>query len=263
MSIAAPRAVARRSHPTRIPIAPRVEDARADTVALQRKADQVTRGGARAAVLGVNDGLVSNLCLILGLSGASASQGAVRLAGFAALIAGAFSMAAGEWVSVRAQVELYSGVLAELRRLVGRNPYLVLSHLAEKLEEAGMDTATARQASTEMPLDEARFFAFTARTLFGVNSDELGSPLTAAASSFLLFSVGALVPLLPWFFTDGGAAVAWSIALTGLATVVVGAAVSWLSSASLVRGATRQLLIVALASSVTYAVGRLFGTAVA
>ena len=262
MSVAAPRAGTRPPRPTRIPIAPRVEDARADTEALQRKADQVTRGGARAAVLGVNDGLVSNLCLILGLAGASASQGAVRLAGVAALVAGAFSMAAGEWVSVRAQVELYTGVLGELRRLVGRNPHLVLSRLADKLEEAGMDTRTAQQASTEMPLDEDRFFAFCARTLFGVNTEELGSPMTAAVSSFVLFSVGAAVPLAPWFFIDGGAAVAWSIGLTAVITLVVGATVSWLSSAPVVRGASRQLAIVALASAVTFGVGKVFGTSV-
>ena len=89
----------------------------------------MSRGGARAAVLAVNDGLISNLCLILGVAGASASQGSIRLAGFASLIAGAFSMAAGEWVSVRSQVELYGGVLREMRGLLQRNPKVVLDEL--------------------------------------------------------------------------------------------------------------------------------------
>jgi hypothetical protein len=108
--------------PTHIPIERDVRDAAADTADLRRKADQVARGGTRAAVLGANDGLVTNLCLILAVAGASASQSSVRLAGFASLIAGAFSMAAGEWVSVRSQKELAVGLLSELRRLIARNP---------------------------------------------------------------------------------------------------------------------------------------------
>lgn len=165
-----------------------------DSDRLQRRADLVARGGARAAVLGANDGLISNLSLILGVAGANATQGSVRLAGFASLVAGALSMAAGEWVSVRAQVDLYGGVLAELHTLVATSPALVLDRLSTKLEDIGMDTDTAKRAATEIPLDEDSFFAFTARTVFGINSDELGNPVTAALSSLLLFAVGALVP---------------------------------------------------------------------
>jgi VIT1/CCC1 family predicted Fe2+/Mn2+ transporter len=138
----------------------------------------------------------------------------------------------------------------------------VLDRVAVRLEQAGMDTSTAKQASTELPLDEARFLDFTARTVFGVNPDELGSPLTAALSSLVLFAAGALVPLVPWFFTRGAAAVAWSIALTALAGLVVGGVVGWLSSASVPRAALRQLLIVVFASAVTYGIGAVFGTAV-
>jgi hypothetical protein len=113
------------AHPRAVPV--RVDasgggDVRADTAALAARATQVARGGARAAVLGVSDGLVTNICLILGIAGAQASARDVRLAGIASLIAGAVSMAAGEWVSVRSQVELFRGVLDDLRRLVARNP---------------------------------------------------------------------------------------------------------------------------------------------
>ncbi len=252
-----------RAQPHTPRIEPRTVDAAADAAELRDRVATVSRGAARAAVLGVNDGLVTNVCLILAVAGASASAGSVRLAGFASLIAGAFSMAAGEWVSVRSQVELYEGVLAELRGLVQRNPRLVLNELSAKLSEAGFSTETAGIASTELPLDEARFFHFTARTVFGVNPDELGSPAVAAMSSLALFSVGAAVPLVPWFFAAGTAATAASVVATGLVSLVVGGWVSRSAGRSPWQGALRQLAIVIAAAAVTYGIGALFGTAVA
>jgi len=245
------------------PIDPRVVDSGSDAAELRRRSESVARGGARAAVLGVNDGLVTNLALILAMAGASASQSAVRLAGFASLIAGAFSMAAGEWVSVRSQVEIYEGILAELRHLVRRNPKLVLGELTAKLEQEGFGTETAQQAATELPLDEQRFFSFTARTLFGLNPEELGDPRTAALASLALFSAGALIPLAPWFFTKGTAAAAISVVLTSVASLAVGAWVSSSASTNPVRGALRQLAIVVAAAAITFAIGKAFGTAVA
>ena len=250
-------------NPTRIPIEPKIQDAAADTAALRRKADQVSRGAARAAVLGANDGLVTNLCLILAVAGANASASAVRLAGFASLIAGAFSMAAGEWVSVGSHAELASGLLGELRRLIARNPKLVLDELTDQLVADGFASDTAKQASTELPLDEERFLNFTAKTVFGVNPDELGSPITAATSSFALFSIGALIPLAPWFFMSGGAAVGVSVVLTIVASLAIGGLVSRSSGNSAPRGALRQLAIVVLASAITFGIGKVFGTAIA
>src|SRR3954451_8667959 len=250
------------SRPFKEPIEARVANPQADSDALRSKADQVAKGGARAAVLGVNDGLVSNLCLILGVAGASASRGSVRLAGFASLVAGAFSMAAGEWISVRAQVALYKGVLAELRRLVRRNPKLILDELAAHLEDSGFERSTARQAAGELPLDEQQFLQFSARTVFGVNTDQLGSPITAALSSFLFFAGGALVPLLPWFFYGGTVAVLTSSVLTAVAGLVVGAVVASLSDEPRATGAMRQVAIIVAASAVTYLVGKAFGTTV-
>jgi VIT1/CCC1 family predicted Fe2+/Mn2+ transporter len=248
--------------PVVIPIEPRVADPSSDAAALATRATQVSRGAARAAVLGVSDGLVTNLCLILAVAGAQASASAVRLAGFASLVAGAFSMAAGEWVSVRSQVELYTGILAELSRLVARNPKLVLDEIAQHLEAAGFGRETAQAASTELPLDEPRFERFAATTLFGLNPDELGSPMVAATTSLVLFATGALVPLLPWFFTSGGGAIAASVVLTGLAGLAVGAVVSRSSGRPAWKGAVRQLAILTAAAAVTYGIGRLFGTSV-
>jgi VIT1/CCC1 family predicted Fe2+/Mn2+ transporter len=237
-------------------------DVRADTAALAARATQVARGGARAAVLGVSDGLVTNICLILGIAGAQASARDVRLAGIASLIAGAVSMAAGEWVSVRSQVELFRGVLDDLRRLVARNPRLVLDELAGHLERTGFGRDTARLAATELPLDEPRFLRFTALQLFGVNTDELGSPMTAAVASMSLFAVGALVPLAPWFFTSGGVATGLSLGLAAVAGVVVGAYVSRSGGRPIHTGALRQLSIVVVSASVTFGIGRIFGTVV-
>lgn len=245
------------------PIEPRVSDSERDAAELRRRTDAVARGGARAAVLGVNDGLVTNLALILALAGADASQSAVRLAGFASLIAGAFSMAAGEWVSVRSQVELYRGILAELRVLVRRNPKLVLGELTDRLESEGFSRSTAQTVSTELPLDEHNFFTFTARTLFAMNPDELGSPATAAGSSFALFSLGALVPLMPWFFAGGTVATLTSAVLTAVASFAVGGWISRSGGSNVVRGALRQFSIVVAAAAATFLIGKLFGTAVA
>jgi VIT1/CCC1 family predicted Fe2+/Mn2+ transporter len=223
----------------------------------------VAKGAARAAVLGANDGLVTNLCLILAIAAADGSPSTVRLAGFASLVAGAFSMAAGEWVSVRGQAELSAGLVADLRRLIVRDPELVLDELTRQLVKDGFGDETAQRASTELPLDEERFLSFTARTVFGVNPDELGSPVIAAIGSFALFTVGALVPLLPWFFTKGTAAAAVSVSLTAVASLGIGGLVSVSSGNSALRGAARQLAIVALASAITYGIGALFGTAIA
>src|SRR6202034_2699593 len=119
--------------------------------------------------------LVTTVCLILAVAGASASAADVRLAGFASLVAGALSMAAGEWVSVRSQVELYTGLLAEVRRLLDRNPKFILEHLSERLESAGFGRAPPQTAAAELPLDEGRFLDFAARTMFGIIPSELGS----------------------------------------------------------------------------------------
>ena len=172
-------------------------------------------------------------------------------------------MAAGEWVSVSSHRELAVGLLDELRRLIARNPKLVLGELTAQLVDDGFAEDTAAQASTELPLDEDRFLNFTARTMFGVNPDELGSPLTAATNSLALFAIGALIPLAPWFFTSGGAAVGTSIVLTAAASLFIGALVSRSSGNSSFAGAARQLLIVALASGITFGIGKLFGTAIA
>jgi VIT1/CCC1 family predicted Fe2+/Mn2+ transporter len=229
---------------------------------LARRAAQVEKGAARAAVLGVNDGLVTNVCLILAVAGAQVSRAGVRLAGFASLIAGACSMAAGEWVSIRAQVDLYRGVLSDLRRIYVSHRPAVFHQLVHRFERNGLDADTASTAASEIIGDDRRGVEVSARLLVGINPEELGSPWIAATTSLLLFAAGALVPLLPWFFVGGTVGVTWSIALTVVAGAIVGGFIGAMSSEPVWRSALRQVFIVVLASSVTFGIGRLLGTTV-
>jgi VIT1/CCC1 family predicted Fe2+/Mn2+ transporter len=245
------------------PASARSSDPSSDAIELRARVASVNRGAARAAVLGVNDGLVTNVCLILAVAGASTGASNVRIAGLASLIAGAFSMAAGEWISVRSQVELFEGIVAELQALIHRNPRLVLDELTAKLVDTGLATDTAQRVATELPLDGNRFIDFTARTVFGFDPGEVGSPITAALSSLGLFTLGATVPLVPWFISSGAPAVVASVMATGIASLVVGGWVSRSSDRPATQGALRQLAIVVVASLVTYGIGSVFGTAVA
>ncbi len=235
---------------------------RRDSELLARRAMQIHRGAARAAVLGVNDGLVSTLCIVLAVAAAQESADAVLLAGLAGLVAGAISMAAGEWISLKSQVELFRGVLGDLDRMVRDDRELLTKQLYEDFEQSGLDDQTAQIAANEIARDDKHLRTEYARNVMGINPEELGSPWTAALSSFALFTIGSLVALTPWFFAEGHTAIIASIASTGVAGLVVGGYVGTTSGSSMVRGALRQLLIVAFASIVTYGVGHVFGVAV-
>lgn len=234
-----------------------------DTALLTKRANQVQRGGARAAVLGVNDGLVSTLCIIVGVAAASSGNTtAVLVAGFAGLVAGAISMGIGEWISVKAQVELFEGVLRDVRRLIKRDKPLLEEQLETNLVEAGITPKTAHTTTLDIAHDDNHLFDLYVSRVIGVNKDELGSPWTAAISSCVLFTAGALVSLAPWFFIGGLTATILSVCLTAAASLVVGGYVAISSGKHVVYGAIRQLLIVLAASIITYGIGHLFGVAV-
>lgn len=238
-------------------------DRKKDSELLAKRAIQVQRGAARASVLGINDGLVSTLCLVLAVAGAGATTGSVLLAGFAGLIAGAVSMAAGEWISVKAQVELFGGVIKDVRTLVVQDRELLTEQITASLASTGHSDATAKLASSEIAENDDHLADVYVRQVMGFNPDELGSPWTAAISSFVLFTVGALTPLAPWFFGGGMVAVWLSIILTGICGAIVGGYISYTSGNNVAKGALRQLGIIILASVVTYGVGYLFGVSVA
>ena len=233
-----------------------------DSELLAKRALQVQRGAARAAVLGVNDGLVSILCIVLGVAGAGAAAHNVLLAGFAGLVAGAVSMAAGEWISVKAQVELFGGILKDIRKLGQNDRKLLVGQISDSLSKTGHGDKTAEIAANEIAENDKHLTEVYARQVMGFNPDELGSPWVAAISSFALFTLGALAPLGPWFFVEGSTAIWLSIVLTGVGGLIVGGYISSSSGKTVVYGALRQLGIIILASVVTYGIGYLFGVSV-
>jgi VIT1/CCC1 family predicted Fe2+/Mn2+ transporter len=219
----------------------------------------VQGGAARAAVFGISDGLVSNVALILGVAGASPGAGVVRLAGVAGLIAGAVSMAAGEWVSMTAQSELLERELKMEAVELRRRPESERRELVQIYRSRGVEPETAERLASEMMRDPDLALETHAREELGIDPNELGSPLGAAVSSFLAFAVGAVVPLLPWFFSGGGAALAVSIVLGALAALSVGAALAGFTGRSVVRSALRQLLFAAVPAAITFAIGAAVG----
>ena len=216
-------------------------------------------GGARAAVFGVADGLVTNVSLILGFAGADAGPSVVRLAGIALLIAGAFSMASGEWVSMSAQRELLERELALERHEIHHRPEGERRELVGIYEQRGVDPTVARTLADEMMRTPELALETHAREELGIDPGSLGRPLQAAVSSFVTFAVGALLPLVPWFITRGTAAVIASIVVGVVAALGVGAALAAFTRRSVWRSSFRQLLTTALPAAVTYGVGAAVG----
>lgn len=216
-------------------------------------------GAARAAIFGVSDGLVSNVALILGVAGASPAPGFVRLAGLAGLVAGAVSMAAGEYVSVKAQVELLERELALERIELERRPEVEQRELASIYVRRGVEPGLANQLAAAMSTDPELALQTHAREELGVDPDALGSPVKAAAASLVSFALGALIPLVPWFFATGATAVIASVTLAAVAAIGVGIALAVFTERPWPRSAGRQLLIAAVAAAVTFGVGRLVG----
>lgn len=222
----------------------------------------VTGGLARASVFGVSDGLVSNVSLILGVAGAEPSASLVRLAGLAGLVAGALSMAAGEWVSMKAQAELLERELEMEKLELRRRPEHERRELVQIYRSRGIEPETAERLATEMMRDPELALETHAREELGIDPNELGSPVGAAVSSFVSFACGALVPLIPWLITGGGLALGLSIVLSALAAVAVGIALARFTGRSAVRSGLRQLTVAAGAAAVTYVVGALVGVGV-
>lgn len=219
----------------------------------------VNGGPARAAVFGASDGLVTNVSLVLGVAGAQSSRSLVFLAGVAGLVAGAFSMAAGEYISMKAQAELLERELDMERLELRRNPVQEEAELAAMYVNRGIHPDLASQLSADMMSDPVRALQAHAREEMGIDPDDLGSPWGAAASSFVAFAVGAVLPLLPWFFFGGNGAVLASVLIGALAALAIGFVLGQFTGRSRLRSALRQLAISALAASVTYVVGSLVG----
>ncbi|HEX3541601.1 MAG TPA: VIT1/CCC1 transporter family protein [Acidimicrobiales bacterium] len=219
-------------------------------------------GAARAAVLGVSDGLVTNVSLILGVAGANTAGGVgtVRLAGLAGLLAGAFSMAAGEYVSMKAQSELLERELEMEAIELRRAPDAERAELAQLYESRGVDPDTAGELAGEMMRTPELALETHAREELGVDPNSLGNPYQAAGASAASFALGALVPLVPWFLTQGALAVAVSMVLGAVAAILIGVALARYTGRSPVASSIRQLLVTVAAAGVTYGVGAAVGT---
>jgi VIT1/CCC1 family predicted Fe2+/Mn2+ transporter len=219
----------------------------------------VKSGGARAAVLGAGDGLITNVSLVLGVAGASANAPTVRLAGVAGLLAGAFSMAAGELVSVRAQKELALRELQIERRELAEEPEAELRELAAMYRARGLPQDDAMTVARILSSNASVALDTHARLELGIDPEEAGSPVRASIFSFVAFTLGAILPLFPWFFTSGTLGVVLSICIGGVAALLLGALIGSMAGRSVVRAAVRQLLVAAVASGVTFGVGHALG----
>jgi VIT1/CCC1 family predicted Fe2+/Mn2+ transporter len=220
---------------------------------------QVGSGRFRAAVFGMSDGLVSNGALILGMAGASASAGAVRTAGIAGLLAGASSMAVGEYLSMRAQAEVVRRELEVERQALRDNPLEERRELEELYRRRGVPAAAASAVAGSVMADEEVALEVHAREEFGVDPDELGSPVGAALSSFLAFVAGALLPLIPWLVGSGTGAVVASLVIAVVAAGALGAIVALAGGSSVPRVAARHVGLAAVATAITYSAGYAVG----
>jgi VIT1/CCC1 family predicted Fe2+/Mn2+ transporter len=213
----------------------------------------------RAAVFGVNDGLVSNAALILGVAGATSDISVILLTGTAGLLAGALSMAAGEYVSVRSQREMFEYQIGLEREELEQYPEEEAAELALIYAAKGIPKPEAESLSKRLLEDPERALDTLAREELGLNPDELGSPAMAAIASFMAFAVGAIIPLAPYVFAPAGETLAISIALTGAALFAVGALLSLFTGRHAILGGLRMLAIGALAGAATYFIGHALG----
>ena len=218
-------------------------------------------GNLRAAVFGVNDGLVSNASLILGVAGASSDPHLVLVSGIAGVAAGAFAMAAGEYVSVRSQRELFEYQISLERDELKQYPEAEAQELALIYAAKGLPQREATKLAKQIVADPEHALDTLAREELGLNPAELGSPIAAAASSFLAFAAGAALPLVPFLFATGNRALLSAVSVTCIALFAIGATLSLFTGRSAWGSGLRMLALGALAGGVTYGIGRLFGVA--
>lgn len=217
----------------------------------------VTGGWLRPAVFGAMDGLVSNFALIAGVAGGQVSQKVVLLAGLAGLAAGAFSMAAGEYISVASQSELAEAEIEVERLELTRHPAAEERELAEVFEARGVDPATAAEVARQLSRNPDEALEVHTKEELGVTPGDLPSPVLAAGSSFLSFAVGAVLPVLPYLL---GATSLWpAVVVAALGLFLAGALVARITTRPWWFGGARQLLFGAAAAGITYLVGALIG----
>jgi vacuolar iron transporter family protein len=225
---------------------------------------RATGGNAlRAAVMGANDGMVSNLSLVMGVAGATLEGNSVLIAGVAGLLAGAISMALGEWLSVQSSRELFANQIKIEAMEVNRNPQEEIEELSLIYEARGLPREQAVALASKIMENPESAVQTLAREELGIDPEELGgSAWEAAFTSFILFAFGALVPLAPFFFSSGISAVLVSIGFSAVGLFLLGAAITLFTGQSIRYSGFRMVIFGLLAAAVTFGIGRLIGVSV-
>jgi len=217
----------------------------------------------RAAVLGGNDGLVSNFSLVMGIAGATGGQNTVLLTGMAGLLAGALSMALGEWISVKSSLELHENQMQlEMDELI-TNPEGEEQELALIYQSKGIPEVQANKMAKDIISNKDLAHSVLVKEELGINTEDLqGSALEAAITSFLLFALGAIIPVIPFFFLDGAQAILISTILSGIGLFLIGASITLFTGKSVWYSGFRQLVFGLAAAAITFGIGRLIGVSV-
>jgi VIT1/CCC1 family predicted Fe2+/Mn2+ transporter len=232
-------------------------------IARRERWHRTDRSGAlRAGVFGVSDGLVSNTALVMGVAGAGSAHRVILLSGIAGLLAGSFSMAAGEYVSMASQREMYEREISLEAQELEEKPEEERDELALLYRAKGLDRAEAERMASQIMADRDIALDTLAREELGLDPTELGSPLSAAISSLFTFAAGALVVILPYFLGSGTAPLVAAIVLAAAALLAVGGGIGVLNGRSLARSALRQLLLGGAAALLTFGIGHLIGATV-
>lgn len=257
---------------TRVRLPERRQDGTADLGSVQKPTEigrregwhRTTRSGTvRAVIFGVSDGLVSNLSLVMGVAGAATEARFILLAGIAGLLAGASSMAAGEYISMQSQRELFERQIELERAELEAMPEEEEAELAAVYRSRGFSEDEAAKIAHRLFSDPETALDTLVREELGLDPDELGSPWGAATGSFVAFAIGAVVPVVPYLFGGGGVVFGLALGLSLLALFAVGAAVSLLTGRGVLYSGLRQVGIGAGAAAVTYLVGTLLGVGLA
>lgn len=219
-----------------------------------------TGNALRAAVLGASDGLLSNLGLVMGVAGAELSNQSILITGMAGLLAGASSMALGEWLSVQSSRELYEHQIAIERDEIASVPEEETEELALIYQSRGVEESRARQLASQIMNDRANALDTLTREELGIDPTELGgSAWQAAITSFVMFAAGAIVPVLPFLFLEGHVAVIGSLACGAAGLFAIGASITLFTGRSVLASGARQVLFGLSAAAITYAIGTLIG----
>ncbi|MFY7879676.1 MAG: VIT1/CCC1 transporter family protein [Lacibacter sp.] len=217
----------------------------------------------RAAVLGGNDGLVSNFSLVMGVAGATSGENGVLLAGLAGLLAGALSMALGEWISVKSSQELYENQIQLEKEELETNPENELKELELIYQSKGIEAGMARQMAADLMKNPEHAHETLVREELGINTEELkGSAMEAALYSFFLFAIGAILPVLPFMFTTGLQAIVISVLVSATGLFIIGSAITLFTGKSIWYSGIRQVLFGLIAAAITFGIGRLIGVSI-